>query len=350
VKTLLKILSAVAVTIAGAETLLFGFGFPTGIQLQEGDLRVYDDVLVYRLRPNVTLAGKRTPYFVHPEIRTNSLGLRDREFDLPKRAGRFRILSLGDSGSFGWGVREEECYAKRLEGLLNGTPSRDRYEVVNAGVPSYESWRELIMLERLQPSLEPDLVICQVSDNDLGSDAARWKHAGLRLPSWFVHIARMSRLITLSGALSTDGIEGVRELRARGTGADTVARSQAELEHYMRQVATDNDSAFACHAEWIDAIVENYARMDRAARGSFVCLLLPNRYQISEEPYRDVAFARLEEMLRGRGLHVVNLVEYLRACNGDSICLADSHPNARGHGLIADTLAAYLHLSGVLEQ
>ncbi|MEW6512229.1 MAG: SGNH/GDSL hydrolase family protein [Bacteroidota bacterium] len=346
-KTFLKSLVAVAIGLLAAEILLAVFSFPTGVQLQETDLRTYDDVLVYRLRPNVILTGKRTPYFVHPEIRINSLGLRNGESVTPKPAGTFRILSLGDSYAFGWGVREDQCYARRLEASLTRSIGR-RIEVINAGIPSYESWRELILLGRLRSTLDPDLVICQVADNDLGMNGAGRRFLPAWLPAWLMRTLKSSRVLTLVGTLWSEGLDGARVLRARAGGGDTTHPSEEETWDYMRRLAVENDSVFAREVPWTDVIIENYARMNHLARGSLICLLLPNRYQIYAPDYTDTALNRLATRLERHGIRTVNCWSSFRERNSEQLSLPDTHPNRAGHKLIADTLAAYLLQSGLL--
>ena len=348
-KTFLKVFATILFTFAITEALLALFGYPDGISRLEDDLRVFDPVLLYRLRPDVTLNGKRTPFFIHPEIRTNHLGLRDREFADPKPPRDVRMLSLGDSYAFGWGVKAEESYTKRLEQALNAQGAGQRYETINAGIASYESWRELELLKRLQPVLQPDLVICQVADNDLGPDAVAGRHANSLFPPWALNLLRHSRLLTIASTLYEEGTEGVKELLARARGVDTVARSEDELWNYMHQLAATNDSAFLRNPPWVERIVENYGRMNECAHGSFVCMLLPNHYQIYAQEYEDVANSILENKLRARGIHVLNLVGYLRRHNTLILCLADTHPNALGHQLIADTLVAYLTSTGMID-
>lgn len=70
-------------------------------------------------------------------VMINAEGLRDYEYDYQRPAGVTRILALGDSVTFGWGVKLEDTYPKVLERLLNGGESRDRYEVLNCGVGNY---------------------------------------------------------------------------------------------------------------------------------------------------------------------------------------------------------------------
>jgi hypothetical protein len=69
----------------------------------------------YDLKPGYRGEGERSPYLVHPPIAINSLGLRGRDAAAEKPPGAFRILCLGDSYVFGWGVDDEESFPARLE-------------------------------------------------------------------------------------------------------------------------------------------------------------------------------------------------------------------------------------------
>jgi lysophospholipase L1-like esterase len=106
----------------------------------------------------------------HPwEIRTNSARMRGPEFDAEKAPGTLRIVSIGDSSAFGWGVAEEHTYARLLERHLNERQAKDgrRFEVLNAGVPGYTSFQGLGYLRRDLLELEPDVVLTYFGLNDL---------------------------------------------------------------------------------------------------------------------------------------------------------------------------------------
>ena len=88
-------------------------------------------------------------------VSTNSLGLRNRE--LAKIASRTRILCLGDSVTFGWGVESDESYPERLAQLIAA-------EVVNAGVPAMEP-EHLVGYSRTLASINPDIVLIAMRPN-----------------------------------------------------------------------------------------------------------------------------------------------------------------------------------------
>jgi len=70
-------------------------------------------------------------------LSSNSDGFRDREV-APKQPGVIRIVTLGDSSTFGWGADPDHTYRRLLEERLNDG-SGPRFEVLNLGIPGHNS-------------------------------------------------------------------------------------------------------------------------------------------------------------------------------------------------------------------
>jgi len=87
-------------------------------------------------------------------IRINNLGLRDKDYDEELNSDIKKILLLGDSMTFGYGVEQEQSYPKTLEKLLG-----DYYFVINSGVGGYSPDVEYIYLKEKGLKLNPDVVI-----------------------------------------------------------------------------------------------------------------------------------------------------------------------------------------------
>jgi lysophospholipase L1-like esterase len=126
-------------------------------------LWVYDETKGWFHAPS----SKAESFFGGPDrgsVRINQLGLRGAEVE-PKRPGLFRVLVFGDSYVFGVGVDEENVVTTELQRLLEPLlPSG--VEVVNLGVSGYSTDQEYILWKELGRSLEPDLLILVVCDND----------------------------------------------------------------------------------------------------------------------------------------------------------------------------------------
>src|SRR3989344_3134093 len=65
-------------------------------------------------------------------VKINNLGLRDTNYNPKLNSNIKKILILGDSMTFGYGVEQEESYPEILETLLG----KD-YTVINSGVGGY---------------------------------------------------------------------------------------------------------------------------------------------------------------------------------------------------------------------
>ena len=124
-----------------------------------------DPEIGYVLTPGFKSSMSRPEF--HIDFSTNDIGLRGINPTSPK-ANTFRILVLGDSQTWGFGVEDNETYSIRLENLLSAQYPNLDIQVLNGGVPGYGTADELAFLKSRGAALQPDLVIVQfLSVNDL---------------------------------------------------------------------------------------------------------------------------------------------------------------------------------------
>lgn len=112
--------------------------------------------------------GAVSSYLGH-EVRISAQRLRNRPVVVPKPEGVYRVVVLGDSVPFGWGVGEDEPFPRVLETLLQQRPRRDgrRYEVVNAGSPGWGLVEAGLWLRDEGLAMAPDVVLHMVINNDV---------------------------------------------------------------------------------------------------------------------------------------------------------------------------------------
>ena len=122
----------------------------------------YDSLLGWTHQPG------QNGVFVTPQFRTavsiNSQGLRDREYSYERQNGKQRILILGDSFAWGYGVEEHQRFSELLESSLG-------VEAINAGVSGYSTDQELIWFRNVGINYSPDLVIVVFAGNDIGDNS-----------------------------------------------------------------------------------------------------------------------------------------------------------------------------------
>ncbi|MGA3201351.1 MAG: GDSL-type esterase/lipase family protein [Bryobacteraceae bacterium] len=109
--------------------------------------------------------------YVGVPIRINNLGFRGPDTTLVKPPGVFRIIGVGDSITFGYGVRYDNTFLHVLEANLNAQEKPGRhYEVINAGVAATGLEYYTHFIENTAPSLEPDLIVVCMALNDIDPD------------------------------------------------------------------------------------------------------------------------------------------------------------------------------------
>jgi hypothetical protein len=123
----------------------------------------YGSYTLRGIRPNAQF--RHTSVDGSWEFVTNGKGFRDRrEFGYEKPAGALRVLSLGDSHTQGYEVRQEATYSVVLERYLAGRGVRA--EVLNAGVSGYSTAEALAFLENDGYRYQPDVVVLGFYAND----------------------------------------------------------------------------------------------------------------------------------------------------------------------------------------
>ena len=119
----------------------------------------YDSLLGWAHQPG------QEGIFETPQVRTlvriNQKGLRDHEHSYARPNDTRRILVIGDSFAWGYGVEESERYSQLLETSLG-------VEVINAGVSGYSTDQELLWFRSEGIKYETDLVILGFTGNDIG--------------------------------------------------------------------------------------------------------------------------------------------------------------------------------------
>jgi len=116
--------------------------------------------------PNVNVHARmldfpNREYFGTVTWQVNSRGFRGKAPDPDKRT----ILFLGDSVTFGWGVRAEDCFVGLIQQRLKSEGYGD-YDVINAGVPGYSSYQCLVYLREILKQIRPDVIIVETGIND----------------------------------------------------------------------------------------------------------------------------------------------------------------------------------------
>lgn len=125
----------------------------------------FEPAIGYTLRPSAELDAWGDAF------RSNELGYR--AAPTAKPPGTFRIVFVGDSWTYGMGVREEDSYPRVVERLANRHAGLEGpVEAWNLALPGYNTFNFLAALWYFFERLEPDAVVICPGGNDNHSTPA----------------------------------------------------------------------------------------------------------------------------------------------------------------------------------
>ena len=169
--------------------------FPKGVDLELSSFIGPSD--------NPALEFELIPKAKRGHFTINSMGFRGDEISKVPAADTFRIAVVGDSETFCEGLSDEESFTQQLQGFLNQGPEKKKVEVLNFGVPGYNSIQECAYLEERVLPLKPDLVVLRYVFNDpaignphiiVDADAMSWSYGYLFFKFLFREVTPLTEL------------------------------------------------------------------------------------------------------------------------------------------------------------
>ncbi len=311
---------------------------------------VLDHELIYRLPSYAEGTDVKEEFAV--TIRTNALGLRDRDYAATKRQHVLRrLLVLGDSMTFAEGVETEETYPKFLEQALG-----DRYEVINAAIRGYGTDQELVLFEMLIPAYRPDVVVLAVypsndfDDNLYGHLFEIRDDTLVRVP---LSKESSPKLRYYNRQSFIQNFPGYRFLIQHSHLMNLLRTRWAAFE-FQRAFPDPTLSDTEEEKAWELTRALLLAWEDRARRASIepVLLIIPSSDQVytGKEPSTDARTERLLAHARTQGLPLVDAREVLQAAREMKRLYyqKDRHMTPEGHRVVAKFLRTELVSLGIL--
>ena len=327
--------SKIALTIASlcvalliAEVAIRLFHLAPDYKFYPGPLIAQDDY-DYTLRPNHRGHQGDVPVW------TDARGMRIATTGDEARGkieNAYRVLILGDSLPFGWGVPYEDTFVFLLKQEIR--KDRPNAAVWNASVPGYSTWHEHLYLKSHVDKLQPNLVILCLFANDY---------------------VQREWIANKGGTLTKRGMENMR----------------GDLSEFLFK------NPFFSRHSGMYRVIKNaardylYHRHDSKRSAAVFSLLVPSAHaeQVASSPWH-TCYTLIEQIRailgeRDIGFHILDLTEdarvwkylktryavtrYVEHDKDGNTLPKDSHPNANGHRLIFRALHADVAKLGGVE-
>jgi len=118
----------------------------------------YDSLLGWSHQPLQT--GRFTNPYFSVSVSISAQGLRDKAYPFERVEGKRRLLVLGDSFGWGFGVEQSEIFSEVLE------RNHPEWEIINASVSGYGTDQEFLYLKERGFQFKPDVVLVLFFEND----------------------------------------------------------------------------------------------------------------------------------------------------------------------------------------
>ncbi|HEU4364910.1 MAG TPA: SGNH/GDSL hydrolase family protein [Candidatus Krumholzibacteria bacterium] len=257
--------------------------------------------------PDFELMPNKEVWFKGAMMSTNQWAMRDRPYDEAKPEGTYRIAVTGASHDMGTGVGDDEVYDNVVEDRLNAEGGAVHYELLNFSVGGYGPLQRLVDMDLRMFDFDLDAML-YVGIDDLYwmvKDVADAAQHDLPVPYEYIN-----------NVMKEEGL-------APGTAyAESVQKLKPRSEELLR---------------WLyDEIVRRCNERGIVPMAGYI----PHMMSIDAEPAKVAAVRRQMEIAREAGMVVIDMTDAYDGTDYRSLWIApwDSHPNAEGHGLLADKL------------
>ena len=280
-------------------------------------------------------------------VRINENGLRDRPHSYERQNDMERILVLGDSFAWGYGVEESERFSQLLEKSLD-------VEVINAGVSGYSTDQELLWYQSEGIKYETDLVILVFAGNDVGDNDQQLVNTIYYKPKFLLE---EGNLVPIGYPVPKTSPQGkfIYSLSQRSALAYFLVQRYFDLLSLYREIRVNSDhsnspvSGISAKSEPFQltiALLDEMRNIAELKKAKFVIVATDRWWNSpSRESYKDFINA-----LRTEGFLVLD-VESMPGFDSEEMLIPnDGHWNQSGHEFVAEKIKALIETHQLLSQ
>lgn len=281
---------------------------------------------------------------------TNSWGFRGREFEYDKPATTFRIAFLGDSFTFGEGVKQEDTYPEVTSKLLRQKydSTNNDFESYNFGVGGYNISQSLFLLEAMVFKTNPGIIVLGYTLNDAEPNL-------FYVDSFTKDITRDAREDRVPEGLADPAPPDNLFFRLRT--ARMIWRILKQRELSAQTINYYNSLYEPGNPDWLrtKASLSRFLKICREEKIHCYVLLFPLLYELNDNyPFKKIHGQIKQAVLSDKSgyIHFIDLYDYLKGRDYLSLWVypTDQHPNEITHRITAQALSEAIATNAEIEK
>jgi len=301
-----------------------------------GSWGIYKLAYTYELAQRKPIDWEARKQMVAPAYKgvtwqVNQEGFRGSMIPIEKKPGTIRLLFLGTSITFGWGVKAEQAFPEIVRKELAKAYPEITIETVNAGVPGYSSFQGLQYLKKMLPVYRPDVVLAEFGINDgtmaVGKEDKDWQprfsdkiRLELRRSGWGRLVLRLFRPLIKKPAIADvwQTWDQAKETFYRISMSGTMTRvAHSDFEANLKEMATLCQKSGPLFFVYIPSLYNEYGKKR----------LIPS---VNFTPSNAVP------------IHQILLAYPTEAIESSLLPFDEAHLSVAGHKVVGDYVAAFV--------
>lgn len=254
----------------------------------------------------------------------NDFGYRDHDFEVKKPSNVFRILAIGDSLTWGEGIRNiDDIYPEIFERKLT-VECKDRgYEVVNVSRKGWDVKDYLAALKDPGITYKPDILMLGFYINDIELHKQDRPKTPYISENVHFYLGRVSYLYWYTYRMIRPFLLDDREY----------------LNYYLSYSAEESDhwKQFALSWKEILAVAKEHHIQP-------VVLILPITGWLGEKNPFIPVYTRVEELSKSNGAKTLNLLPFVNNYSSGELAvgITDGHPNLLAHKIYGEAIFKFM--------
>lgn len=276
-------------------------------------------------RRDVQVNGAKYAFYWHDKLHVFDANEFRRTEPFPdKQYGKFRIIALGDSLTYGEGVDEQDAYPRLIEKELGKSFP---VEVLNLGVRGNQSEDTVNVLKAFLPALKPDLVLYGVCLNDfLPSRLGEYENN----MAYSVPLPRKIKAFFIKHTLVGEFLD---------TRYNNFLINMGVRNDFYTDILKDFDSYQARFAKDVTAMNR---LVEESGLPPVLTMVLTAYPSLNSKNHQITLIA--EKLLISAGMQVIPTQAYVDKYQGQSFAVSrwEGHPNEKAHKIFAEMFTDYL--------